>query len=117
MVVYKQKVELLLSAWPKDKINELITGLILNCQGSAFQKLQLHHSELLENREKSVKKLIQLLGGHWGKIGLEKQYEDAEQALFNTVQYPHESNDSSGSPDSTTPPPHHRGGEGGQYYG
>jgi hypothetical protein len=26
------------------------------------------------------------LGGHWGKIGLKKQYEDAERALFNTHQ-------------------------------
>eukprot|EP00435_Cladocopium_sp_Y103_P002596 s5225_g1.t1 len=92
--IYQQKVELVLSAWPKDKIHELVTRLILNCSGSAFQKLQLHHGELLENDVKSVKKVIELLGGHWGKIGLERQYEDAEQALFHTAQLPDESNDS-----------------------
>ena len=92
--VYSQKVELVYSAWPKDKIPELVTRLILNCTGSAFQKLQIHHTALLENSEKSVKKLIELLGGHWGKIGLERQYEDAENALFHTVQLSDESNDS-----------------------
>ena len=92
--VYSQKVELVYTAWPKDKIPELVTRLILNCTGSAFQKLQIHHSALLENSEKSVKKLIELLGGHWGKIGLERQYEDAENALFHTVQLSDESNDS-----------------------
>ena len=60
--------------------------LILNCKGSAFARLQLHQSELLANEEKSVQHLIELLGGHWGKIGLKKQYEDAERALFNTHQ-------------------------------
>ena len=68
--------------------------MILNCKGSAFAKLQLHQSELLANEEKSVQHLVELLGGHWGKIGLEKQYEDAERALFNTHQLKDESNDS-----------------------
>ena len=63
-------------------------------RGPAFAKLQLHQSELLANEEKSVQHLVELLGGHWGKIGLEKQYEDAERALFNTHQLKDESNDS-----------------------
>ena len=92
--IYTQKVELVLAAWPKTKVTELVTRLILNCQGSAFAKLQLHQADLLENDEKSVKKLIELLGGHWGRIGLERQYEEAEQALFNTTQMKDESNDS-----------------------
>ena len=92
--VFTQKVELVLAAWPKSKITELVMRLILNCQGSAFSKLQLHQAELMENDEKSVRKLIELLGGHWGRIGLERQYEEAEQALFNTVQMRDESNDS-----------------------
>ena len=92
--VYKQKVELLLAAWPKTKITELVMRMILNCQGSAFSKLQLHQAELMENDEKSVRKVIELLGGHWGRIGLERQYEEAEQALYNTVQMKDESNDS-----------------------
>ena len=37
LVIYKQKVELLLSAWPKDKNPELITRLVLNCQGQPFR--------------------------------------------------------------------------------
>ena len=52
--VYSQKVELVYTAWPKDKIPELVTRLILNCTASAFQKLQIHHGSLLENSEKSV---------------------------------------------------------------
>ena len=82
MLEYQQKVELVLMAWPKSRITELTTRLILNCKGSAFAKLQLHQSELMENSEKSVKRLIELLGGHWGRIALEKQYEEAEIALY-----------------------------------
>ena len=70
MQTYQQKVELLLSAWPKTKIPELVTRLILHSSGSAFAKLQLHHAELMENDEKSVRKLIDLLGGQWGKTSL-----------------------------------------------
>ena len=40
--IYPQKVELMLAAWPKSKITELVMRLILNCQGSVFAKLQLH---------------------------------------------------------------------------
>lgn len=47
--VYQQKVALLLEAWPSNKYTELATRLILNCVGSAFQKLQLHQSELMVN--------------------------------------------------------------------
>ena len=75
MLIYQQKVELVTAAWPKDKYVELVTRLILNCQGSAFQKLQLHQAELLANDESSVKKLIALLGGSWGRIPLEKQFD------------------------------------------
>ena len=95
MNIYQQKVELVLAAWPKTKITELTTRLILNCTGTAFQKLQLHQSELLaENDPKSVQLLIKLLGGQWGRISLEKQYQEAETALFGTTQRADESNDS-----------------------
>ena len=66
VTVYGQKVQLVLAAWPKTKISELVTRLILNCQGSAFQKLQLHHAELLTGDEASVAKLVEILGGTWG---------------------------------------------------
>ena len=92
--IYTQKVELVLAAWPKSKITELVMRLILKCQGSAFAKLQLHQAELMTNDEKAVRRVIELLGGHWGRIGLERQYEEAEQALYSTVQMKDESNDS-----------------------
>ena len=92
--VYSQKVMLLLDAWPAGKYTELTTRLILNCSGSAFMKLQLHQSELMENDRKSVKRLVEILGGHWGQIGLEKRYEHAERALYRCVQKSDESADS-----------------------
>ena len=92
--VYSQKVMLLLDAWPSGKYTELTTRLILNCTGSAFMKLQLHQAELMENERKSVKRLIEILGCHWGQIGLEKKYEHAERALYKCVQKPDESADS-----------------------
>ena len=94
MTMYQQRVELVLAAWPKNRIQELVTRLILNCQGSAFQKLQLHHQELSSGDEKAVQRLIELLGGSWGRIALQKQYEEAEQALFHCSQRSDETNDS-----------------------
>ena len=92
--IYTQKVELVLAAWPQGRLKELVTRLILGCQGSAFQKLQIHQTELLTGEEKSVKRVIELLGNHWGRIGLEKKFEDAELALFQTQQRADEANDS-----------------------
>ena len=69
--VFTQKVELLLKAWPSNKLSELATRLILNCSGSAFKKLQLHQSEVTQNDEKSIKRIIELeaIGAksHWSK--------------------------------------------------
>jgi len=92
--LYQQKVQLVYSVWPPSKVNELITRLILNTTGTAFSKLQLHHAELCINDEKGVKRLIELLGGHWGKTGLERRYADAEKALYQCVQQNDESHDS-----------------------
>lgn len=94
LLIYQQKVELVTAAWPPDKYVELVTRLVLNCQGSAFQKLQIHQSELLQNDRKSIERLIELLGGSWGRIPLEKQFDEAEQALFHCNQRMDESNDS-----------------------
>eukprot|EP00435_Cladocopium_sp_Y103_P018381 s1152_g4.t1 len=92
--VYSQKVSLLVEAWPANKYTELVTRLILNCSGSAFLKLQLHQKELMENDRKSVKRLIEILGGHWGQLGLEKRYEYAERALYKCIQKADETADS-----------------------
>ena len=92
--VWSQKVELLAKVWPGDKITELITRLILNCKGSAFQKLQIRQSDLLKNDMKCVKLLVELVGGQFGQVPLEKKYEAAERALFRSIQKTDESNDS-----------------------
>ena len=98
VLIYQQKVELVAAAWPKQRLTELVTRLIhlliLECKGSAFQKLQLHQADLLTGEMKAVHQLVELLGGHWGKIPLQTQYQDAERALFETSQHQDESNDS-----------------------
>ena len=91
---WSKKVELLSKVWPKEKLTELITRLILNTKGSAFQKLQIHQDELLKNELKCVKKLVEVVGGQFGQIPLERRYEFAERALFRCIQNNDESNDS-----------------------
>lgn len=91
---YTQKVQLLLRMWPENKYTELATRLILGCSGSAFDKLQLNSEQITVNDKKSIQKLIELLGGQWGQIPLEKKYEYAERALFKCSQKGDETNDS-----------------------
>ena len=91
---YTQKVQLLMNMWPESKWTELSTRLILNCHGSAFKKLQLHQQEIMKNERKSIQRLIEILGGHWGQTNLEKQYEYAERALYRCQQKSDESADS-----------------------
>ena len=91
---YANKVSLLAEAWPAGKYTELVTRLILNCTGSAFLKLQLKQSELLKNEKSSVQALVEVLGGHWGRIGLERKYEYAERALYKCSQRSDENADS-----------------------
>ena len=92
--IWTQKVELLVGAWPQQKLAELATRLILNCSGSTFQKLQLHKDELIRNDVKAIEKLVSYLGGQWGKVALEKRFETVERALYQCSQKPDESNDS-----------------------
>ena len=94
LVAYTQKVQLLVGMWPDQKWTELSTRLILNCSGSAFMKLQLQQAELTKNEKKSIQRLIEVLGGHWGQINLEKQYEYAERALYRCSQKNDETADS-----------------------
>ena len=91
---YTQKVELLSEIWPGGKLNELITRLILNTNGTAFQKLQLNKAQSMTNDKKGAQLLVTLLGGQWGKVNLEKKYDIVERALFRCIQKPDESNDS-----------------------
>ena len=82
------------SAWPESRITELTARLILGCNGSAFQKLQIHQAELINAGKPGVRRLIELLGGYWGRIPLERKYETAEKALFRCTQRNDETNDS-----------------------
>ena len=91
---YVQKIEMLSDIWPADKLNELATRLVLNANGAAFQKLQLQKSEIMTNSKAGIQKLVSILGGQWGKVGLERKYESVEKALFRCIQKNDESNDS-----------------------
>ena len=81
LVTWSQKVALLAGAWPEEKMSELIARLILGCQGSAFAKLQQQQTTLMAGGKESVKKIVELLGGFWGRIPLERKYEYVEKAL------------------------------------
>lgn len=70
--VWAQKVELLSKVWPADKITELSTRLILNCKGSAFQKLQIRQKDLLKNDLACIKLLVEVVGGQFGQVPLER---------------------------------------------
>ena len=94
LLTWSQKIELLTSAWPENKVPELMARIILGCSGSAFQKLQLHQTELLKEGKAGVKRAVELLGGYWGRIPLERRYENAGKALFRCVQRADETNDS-----------------------
>ena len=91
---YTKKVKLLMKMWPDGKWTELATRLILGCSGTAFQKLQLSSEKVTANSQSSIQSIIEILGGQWGQIPLERKYETAEKALFRCVQRPDETNDS-----------------------
>ena len=94
LVVWSQKVELLAGAWPEEKMTELIARLIMGCSGSAFAKLQQQQTSLMAGGKGSVKKIVEILGGYWGRIPLERKYEYVEKALFRSQQKQDEANDS-----------------------
>eukprot|EP00435_Cladocopium_sp_Y103_P014544 s4904_g3.t1 len=92
--IWTSKVELLLSTWPATKLNELATRLILGCKGTAYQKFQLLRGEVLTNDEKGIQRLVEIVGGTWGQVPLEKKFELAERALFRSQQKADESAES-----------------------
>ena len=91
---WSQKVEMLMLAWPKTKLDELATRLVLGCKGTAFQKLQLVRSEVIKNEEKAIKRLVESVGGTWGQVPLEHRFELAEKALYRSGQRRDETADS-----------------------
>ena len=72
---WTQKVEMLMVAWPKTRLDELATRLVLGCKGTAFQKLQLVRSEVIRNDEKAIKRLVEIVGGTWGQVPLEHRFD------------------------------------------
>ena len=92
--VWTGKVELLMLTWPKDKLNELATRLILGCKGTLFLKLQLHKDEIMVGDIKGIKKIVELVGGSWGQVPLEQKFELAEKALYRCNQKADETADS-----------------------
>ena len=91
---WSQKIRLLLQAWPEGKLVELATRIVLNTKGSAFQKLQLHQTEIFTGDRKGIETIVSLVGGSFGQVELEKRFEIAEKALFRCVQKPDETADS-----------------------
>ena len=91
---WTQKVEMLMVAWPKTRLDELATRLVLGCKGTAFQKLQLVRSEVIKNDEKAIKRLVEIVGGTWGQVPLEHRFALAERALYRSSQRSDETADS-----------------------
>ncbi len=92
--IWASKIELLTKAWPSGKLLELATRIVLNCKGTAYQKLQLHAQEVLVNEQKGIKRIVELVGGAWGQVPLEKTYELIEKAFFRCSQKADELSDS-----------------------
>lgn len=92
--IWASKIELLTKAWPSGKLLELATRIVLNCKGTAYQKLQLHATEVLVNDQKGIKRIVELVGGAWGQVPLERTYELIEKAFFRCAQKADELSDS-----------------------
>ena len=84
--IWASKIELLTKAWPTGKLVELATRIVLNSKGTAYQKLQLHAAEILVNDLKGIRRIVELVGGAWGQVPLEKTYELIEKAFFRCSQ-------------------------------
>ena len=80
--------------WPEGRLGELATRKILNCKGSAFAKLQLRQKELLGGTLECISKIVELVGGQFGRVNLERKFDIVEKALFRCNQKVDESSDS-----------------------
>ena len=89
-----QKIELLLHAWPETRLKELATRIVLNTKGSAFQKLQLRQAEILTGTAAGIRKIVEVVGGQFGQVELERKYELVEKALYKCTQKADETADS-----------------------
>ena len=92
--VWRQKVLLLVKAWPEGKLMELATRILLNTKGSAFQKLELRQAEVLTGTKEGIQKIIEIVTGQFGQVDLEKKYDVVERALYKCSQKADETSDS-----------------------
>lgn len=51
-------------------------------------KLQLHGDVICINDPKGIKKLVEIVGGSWGQVPLEKKFELAEKAFYKCIRNP-----------------------------
>ena len=56
--------------------------------------MQLHRSEVLINDAKGIQRIVELVGGKWGAVPLEKKFDIVEKALYRGSQKSDESSDS-----------------------
>lgn len=88
---WRQKIMLLLRAWPETTYTELATRVILN---TAFQKSELRQSEAMTGDKARIMKISEIVTGQFGQVDFEKKYEVVEKALFRCQQKTDESADS-----------------------
>ena len=91
---WTHKIELLTQVWPEGKLGELATRIILNCKGSAFAKLQLLKKDLLSGTVEGIARIVEIVGGQFGQVSLERKFDIVEKALFRCNQKQDEGADS-----------------------
>ena len=79
---------------PREHLS-LLSRAALRCEGTACKKVaRIPAAKLKTSDENSVKLLVSMLGGAWGRTELQELYELCERATYGTVQKADESNDS-----------------------
>eukprot|EP00435_Cladocopium_sp_Y103_P063960 s281_g25.t1 len=89
-----EEVKTSATGWQVEPAGQVVVKEENPLPGTAYQKLQLHQKELLVNDPKSIKKIVELVGGSWGVIPLERKFELVEKALFRGIQKQDESSES-----------------------
>eukprot|EP00435_Cladocopium_sp_Y103_P012821 s2582_g3.t1 len=63
-------------------------------QGDSLSEVAASSKQLLVNDPKAIRKIVELVGGSWGVIALQRKFELVEKALFRGVQKQDESSES-----------------------
>ena len=91
--VYEQKMKFLHAIWPPEHIELLAPRAALQIEGAAFQKVARLDPAKLRTKD-GVQYLIESIGGQWGRLSAEENYDLFERALYTVAQRGDESNDS-----------------------